>query len=330
MFTTDSRTERFLDEIGAKWEYTNGMTFERLEDGWGTENLGRSQAKIEAAIESYGALADRGSQPPAPILWAPQPTMNHKVLDGVQRLLMAERRNPASFSAYRVNTDSEAMAKRIRVFANYRLHGGYQESAEWTLEHAVTLLLGAGEMTLEEVADLGGWTQSVVRDKKQVVDFRHAIHGVGGPERLTDSIVRVIAKHAAREDFAAAPAPLAGFFNNIQRMQLSAAEAEPYVEQFFSVARSKGKLFDQFSAKLTTFRADEDVAARLADPTRKRYQPMTAEGRVLRALKAALTTAQRVLDSGEPIHDMAEYFQTVGQIRKILQQIERISKTAKR
>lgn len=328
MFTTDSRTEKFLDWLGVKWTYTNDMTFGAMEDSWASENLGRSQVKIEAAVQEYGNLMDRGSAAPAPILWCNPECKRYRPLDGVQRLLTEELRNSSAFSAYIVDTDSNLIVRKIRMFANYRLQGGYQESSEWTLERAVILLVN-GEITTEEIAELGGWAPSVVRDKKEVVDFRQAIAGVGGPERLPDSVVRLVSKHAAREDFAAAQAPLAGFFNDIQRMQLSAAEADQHIEQFFSVSRSKGKLFDQFSNRLTTFRADDEVAARLADPRRRRYQPMTAEGRVLRALKAALTTAQRVLNSGEPIHDMAEYFQVVSQTKKVLQQIERVSRKAK-
>jgi hypothetical protein len=326
MFTTDSRAERFLDSIGVKWKYSNEISFSSLSSNWTTENLGRSQVRIEKAVQEYGSLMDRGSAAPAPLLWLNPHNKLFDVLDGAQRLSAAELRKPVLFSAYVVATDSEAMVHRIRVFANYRLQGGYQESAEWTLERAITLLVATGEMSAEECAAFGGWSISQVRDKAQVVDFRLAIQGVGGPERLPDSIVRLIAKQAAKEDFSAAPVAIAKFTNAVQRMRLSAEEADPYIERFFSVARSKPKLFEQFEDKWVDFADEDGVQSRLADPTRTRYQPMTAEGRVLKSLRSALTTAQRVLDAGEPIYDMAEYFQVVNQIKTTLQQIERGSR----
>ncbi len=330
MFTTDSRTEKFLDSIGVKWKYLNDISFANMSPDWELENLGRSQARVEKAVNEYRALMDRGSAAPAPIIWKNPRSGLYEVLDGSQRLAAMESRKPVIFSAYVVCTDSEPMTKRIRVFANYRLQGGYQESSEWTLERAITLLVTTNEMSLEECAEFGGWSVSQVRDKSQVVDFRFAIQGIGGPERLTDSVTRLIAKHASKDDFASAPVAIAKFTNAVQRMRLSAEEADPYIEQFFSVARSKGKLFDQFETKWREFADEDGVQARLADPARTRYQPMTAEGRVLKALRATLTTAQRVLDSEEPIYEMAEYFQVCNQIRTTLQQIEKASGKAKK
>lgn len=326
MFTIDSRTEKFLESLGVKWRYTNDMTFGDLNDTWDTENLGRSQVKVQGAVQEYGSLMDNGSAAPSPILWRNPETERYDVLDGMQRLLAEELRKPVKFSAYIAETDSLAMVKKIRVFSNYRLQGGYQESSEWTLKQAVVLLINGNVMSIEEAAELGGWSPAAVRDKKQVVDFGDAVRGVGGPEKLPDSVLRVLAKHATRDDFASAPVSIAGFANDIQRIRFSASEAEPYIEQFFSVARTKGKLFDQFSVKLKEFRGDDEIVGRLADPNRRRYQPMTAEGRVLKALKGTLTTAKGVLDKQEPIYEMAEYFQVVNQIRTTLQQIERISK----
>lgn len=329
MFTTDSRTEKFLDWMGVKWRYTNDLTFGALAPSWEATNLGRSQVKVEKAIQEYGLLMDRGSPAPAPILWNDPSTKRHEVLDGMQRLHTEQRRNPSTFSAYVVETDSAVMVKKIRVFANYRLQGGYQESAEWTLERAVFLLVGEGRMSVEEVAEMGGWTVSSVRDKKECMDWGFRIRTIGGPEKFPDSVIRVIAKSAQLEDLEAAAAPVAEFLIDVKRMRLSAEEATPYVEEFFSVVRRKGKLHEQFAEKLEEFHADDEVTIRLADPARRRYQPMTAESRLLRALKAALTTAERVQSGGDRIPFMAEYFQVLGRIEKVLKQIESSSRKQK-
>lgn len=326
MFTTDSRTEKFLDSIGVKWKYTNEMRFGSMNPNWDSINIGRSQVQIKSAVQEYGALMDRGSPAPAPMMWKNPAIGDYEVLDGIQRLLAEELRKPVTFSAYLVVTDSDDMIKKIRVFANYRLQGGYQESSEWTLERAVVLLVNGGVMGIEEVSEIGGWTPGAVRDKKHIVDYGDAVRGVGGPDKLPDSILRVIAKSASREDFSSAPVSIAGFCNDIKRMRLSAAEAESYTEEFFSVSRSKKNLFGQFDTKLREFRSDDEIKSRLADPNRRRYQPMTSEGRLLKSLKGTLTTASRVLESEDTVPEMAEYFQIVGQIKKTLSQIERMSK----
>ncbi len=327
MFITDSRTENFLTSVGAKWHYANELSFDKLASRWDTINLGRSEVKVAGAVEEYGLLMERGSAAPAPILWKPQDSDGFQVLDGVQRLLAEELRKPTSFSAYIADLDSDSMAAKIRVFSNYRLQGGYQESAEWTLEQAIVLLVNKGVLNIEEVAGFGGWSPATVRDKAQIIGLRQSIVGVGGPDRVPDSILRLVSKHAHRGDFAAAPECLADFFNDVKRMRLSAAEAEPHIEEFFSLARSKGKLHGQFKQKLDDFHNDEEVRTRLADPTRLTYQPMTPDGRLVKALKAALTTSERIRDAKEKITELPACFQIAGQTRKVLQQIERMRRT---
>lgn len=330
MFATDSRTESFLTWMGVKWEYTNNVSFSQLEESWDSHNSGRSQVKVEGAIREYGVLMDRGSAAPAPILWQKKGTSKYQVMDGIQRLLAEEPRKPSAFSAYLLKTDSESTIQKVRVFSNYRLQGGYQESSEWTLEHAVELLIVNGNMSVEEVSEMGGWSRASVRDKRNIVDYRLAVRGVGGPERLPDSVLRLFASHASRDDFATAPMAIAGMTNDLHRMRMSADECAPYIEEFFSVARSKGKLFDQFNEKLKEFRDDEEVEWRLSDPTRRRYQAMTPEGKVLKALKTTLTVASNVLAKQDPIDGMEEYYHLLNKIRTVLQQIERMSKLTKK
>jgi hypothetical protein len=328
MFTADSRTENFLTAIGVKFVYTNDMTFGRLEPAWQQHNSGRSQVKVESAIEEYGLLMDRGSAAPAPILWQASDGTS-EVLDGVQRLSAEKNRNSQTFSAYVVVTDSVAMVRKIRVFANYRLQGGHQESAEWTLSQAIAMLLNDGAISAEEVAEMGGWGVSVVREKKQLMDLGFRIRQIGGPEKLTDSILKIVSANSEQIDFDKAAKPLAEFFNAVKTMRLSADESEPYIEEVFSVARSRGSIHEQFSDKLAEFLNDDDIATRMADPSRRRYQPMTAEGRLMKALKGAETTAAKVLQEREKIPYVDEYLQILTRIKKTLLEIQNNSKRAK-
>ena len=174
---------------------------------------------------------------------------------------------------------------------------------------------------------MGGWSVATVRDKKECMDCGFTIRTIGGPEKLPDSIIRIVSRNTAQADFNVGRAPLAEFFNDIRHMKMSAEEAEPYIDQFFAIQRTKGQLHEQFTEKLNEFREGEDIATRMADPSRRRYQPMTGEGRLLKAIKAALTSAEKVRDSRENIPYIAEYFQLLGRIRKVLQQIESRKKT---
>lgn len=330
MFTTDSRTEQFLGVVGAKNHYDKSVTFDKLDPKWKEENLGRSQVIDEKAVQDYRNRMDKGSAAPAPILWANPKTGKFELLDGTQRVAAAELRRTVVFSAYVVTTKDEALIKRIRIFSNYRLQGGYQESAEWTLERAIKLMVIPREMTIEECAEFGGWSVAQIREKAAVVEFRLLVESTGGPERLPDTVIRVLAAHAHRTDFEAAPARIAEFTWALHKMRLSAEEAEPYIEEFFDIARSKGKIYDQFTQKWHEFYEGDGVQARIADPGRIKSQQMTPEGRLSKALKGALTAAERVVEAGETILGMDEYYQLLNQTKTTLQQIERQSKKDKR
>jgi hypothetical protein len=322
----DTRSEQFLQLFGCHWSFNDAMRLDMMTSQWDTENLGRSQAKVAAAVADYGKLMDSGSAAPAPILWRNPKTGKYHVLDGIQRLLAEESRRPTTFSAYIVETDSEEMVKKIRCFANIRLQGGYQDSNEWTLERIVVLLVIPGIMTVEEAAEHGGWTIAAVRNKKQAIELRQAIRNAGGPERLPDNLMHVVAKHAEMRDFKTAPSIIAQFFTDVQKAKFTAEEAEPHIADFFRVSRGRKKVFEQFKRRLDEFRGKEDVASRLVDPSKKRRQSMTPEGKLIRALKAALGTAEALVESRERVPDMTEAYQIVNKIRGTLKQLENLSR----
>jgi hypothetical protein len=328
MHTSDSRAERFLDSVGAKYSYENDLPFPMLATGWDSKNLGRSQVRVEKAILEYKGLMDNGSPAPAPIVW--KKNGRYEVLDGLQRMCASMARDETTFNAYVVHTNSERMAHAIRVVANKRLQGGHQESNEWSLEQAIVELVLTGEKTAEELANWGAWPVGQVRDKTEAIEFRNLVEGAGGPERMTDSVLKVIAKHASRSDFVAAPAPIARFTNAVKRMKLSTEDAMPYIEEFFNVPRDKGKLFEKFENNWHRFLESEGVEARLNDPDRHHYSPMTPEGKLNKTIRATLTTAEKLRDDHEKIPHMAEYFQLLNKIRAAMQQIEKYSKGAKK
>jgi len=328
MFTTDSRTERFLDLLGVRWEYVDTMTFALLKPQWEAENLGRDQVRIDAAVCSYGKQMDEGSVAPAPILWAWKEAI-FDVLDGRQRLLAAELRKPATWSAYVVRTDSEAMITTIRLFANLRLQGGYQVSPEWTLARAVELLVIPGLKSIADAAALGGWTPARVRDMKQVVLTRTAIVACGGPPGVTDAMTRVVAKHADPKHLAQSPKPAGEFVADLVKTRLTADEAEPHVKEFFNIPRKQKKpVFNQMQTKLQHFRTKDGIQQRLADPTRARKQAMTDDGKLLKMLAAARTTAQDIADRRVRVELLQDCNVIVDDIQRAMKKIAANSRKA--
>jgi hypothetical protein len=326
MYTNDSRNENFLRDMGGKWEYTNQTKLTWFRPGWEHENIGRTRAQIEEAVSEYEKLYDRGSIGPAPIIWFNPEIDFHEILDGFQRIKVVERKNLTTFPSYVLLTDSAALAQKIKIFANLRLQGGYQDPADWTMGNAVSRLVNEGLATCQEVADMGGWSVSTVRDKKAVMDLQMLVTSVGGPTKMAESTLRIIGKHSVDSDFNNAPVAIAGFCNDIQKMKLSTQAAEGHIAQFFGINRKKGKIFDQFSKKLKEFRADEEVSARLINPTRSRHRAMSAEGSMLRALKSALTSTIKVIEKEEPISDMPEFFQIWNKVKTNLHKIEKYSR----
>lgn len=326
MFTTDSRAEQFLGFIGAKWHYSNDLTFDDLLPKWEAENLGRSQPKDDEAVAEYGAQMDEGSAAPAPIVAFIRKLKKYVVLDGVQRLLAAELRKALKWSGYIVETDSDAMLTKIRIFANYKLQGSHQEPGEFTLGQAVRLLILPGIMSATEVTAMGGWKPAVVRDKLYVIQYGLLISEAGGPASLSDTMIRVISQHAEEEDFKVASVPLTEFFKDLKKMQLTTDAATPHIERFFHFPQGKTRTFKQFEKRLKVHRVDEDVITTLADPQRAKKVEMTTEAKLRQSLKGSLTTVSNALEAGVPIANVQECVAILGQTKSKLERLGKIRK----
>lgn len=324
--TTDSRVEAFLHSIGAKFAYRNEVSYRQLMAKWELDNLGRKLSKNPRAIESYGNLIDRGSPPPSPIVWElPRvKPRSLRVLDGIQRLLAMETRGIAHFNAYEVLTKSEGLVKKIRVYANIRLQGGFSETPEWTLTQAIEQLVFCDLATIEEVADLGGWSRSYARCKLETVRTNMYVVATGGPE-LPDTVLRTVAGVSELNDFDKASEPIAAFLHHINDMKLSGEDAEPFVRDFFDVrrARCRTALHDQFAGKLKEFQSHPDIEPFLNSPLKARSAAMTPQGKLLRNLRASKTTAEAMLAGGDRLEEPEVAKLLLNQISKIITQLSK-------
>lgn len=309
MFTKDSRTEVFLTQMGVEFRYTNNVAFSELSTGWDAKNLARPTPKREDAILEYAALMESGSPAPAPILSA-SPEGYH-VLDGVQRLCAAQFGGATKISVYVVMSDSDDMLDSIRLLANLRLQGR-QEPPEWTKRRAVEILVVQRHMTPEEVSRLGGWTSADVLRLAQVMDFGFQIRCIGGPQ-LPDSIVEVVSRCVSKEDLSKYKKPFAEFLETIKEGKFSAADAEPFIREFFAPATKPSH--DLYKERLESILENPEVETRIKG---RRGYSMPVDVRLRRALKTVETVVGELTE--EPVY-VDEFFRLLHAIEKKLKSI---------
>lgn len=319
MFAEDSRTENYLTGRGAKWVYTNKVTVGDLVPGWDLQNAGRAQAIVESAVEEYTNRTKAGSVAPSPVLLTTD--TGFEVLDGVQRITMANRLNATSFSAYVVTTDSRKMATLIRIMINKML-GGAPETSEWTRAQAIEHLIIQGGMSVEEVAEEGGWSKAVVQDELTCQSWAFAVRCIGGPEKMHKYVLKSCAGSGRLADLQIAPEPIAAFFNNLTACNFTNGHTEPYIQEFFAVKQKpKAGLHKEYTKNLETFLGDPEVDTRLNGRTPHRLPGEVELGRVL---KTAETVTGKLLKKKQPIGYMDEYYQIWNRVDKNLKSLAKI------
>lgn len=323
--TTDTRQETFLTQVGADWTYTNKVSEAQLKPGW-ERNIARPRNKVEEAIINYGVLLESGSPAPAPILRETE--AGFEVLDGVQRISALILLGVTEFAAYVVTTDSDKLARTIRVIANHRLQG-HPEPAAWTKAHAVDMLCLEDGLSVEEVARLGGWKVPDIKKVKERRITSFAITSIGGPSTgnkgLSFGTVDAITEASHLDDFRKASKPIAEFCHALVKGRFINGEWQPLIDNFFKVNRKRGKLHEQFDHNLERFMQNPEVMTRLEGRTPSRRR---GETQVIAALKAARSIVEKAETSQVPIHNMDEAYNIVRQIRQGLERIHKYSKKA--
>lgn len=309
MFTKDSRTENFLNQIGVSFRYTNALTLSDLSTGWAERNLARPVPVRDEAVMEYATLMESGSAAPAPILAKTE--SGYDILDGVQRVSAAMLSGFTKLSAYVVESDSDETLTAIRVLANARLQGR-AEPLEWTRRRAVEVLVGQKGMSIAEVAKLGGWRQPDIAKIAKALDWGFKIRCIGGPD-LPDVMIETIAKHTTQEVITKAPEVMAEFFNALKQSQFSAADAEPFVEEFFRPVA--GKIHNAYVARLEDFKNEPEVATRLLG---RKSASMPLDVSLLRIFKSASTVLDEIAAGGEPLTNVDEFFRWLNSIKEKL------------
>lgn len=316
MFTTDSRTERFLTGLGVKYEYENGLLLPAdFTPGWNAENIGRPVAVREDAVIEYATLMESGSPAPAPILC--RTDRGFRVLDGVQRLSAAELNQITRISAYVVQTDSEDSLATIRVLANPRMQGR-AEPAEWTRRRAVEVLVVGRGMSHTEVAVMGGWKAADVKRIAEAIELQSKLSQHGAPE-LTDALLSEIRPYVHGSSIVEqATEPVIGFLQTLKKSRISAADATPFIEAFFAPLPKSANPYATFSDRLEEIHEDPEIRTRL---TGRQTTELPKDVVLLRTLKTAATVLDEITTHGGRVHNVDEFFRIVARITKQLRAI---------
>lgn len=307
MFTKDTRTETFLTQMGVEFSYVSGIKIADLASTWNTKNLARPVAVRENAVAEYATLMELGSPAPATILHV---TPNgYDVLDGVQRLSAAQRSGCSLFPAYVVKCESTAVVSAIRVVANARLQG-HAEPADWTRRRAVELLVIQGGMTPAEVARMGGWRAADIAEQARAMEFGFVVRAIGGPE-LPDSIATLVADAVTPDWLRKHAKPSAEFLTLVKAAKLSAADAEPFIADFFEGSPS----FATLRERVEEFSNEPEINTRLHG---RQSGPRPPDVKLRSALRAALTALAEMREQGGEVRHVDEFFQLTKRINEQL------------
>jgi hypothetical protein len=313
MFTSDSRTENFLTSLGIKFEYRNGILLPKdFVKGWDKDNLGRPVPVREDAVFEYAALMEGGSPAPATILHETE--NGYAVLDGVQRLSAAELRQETRISAYVVITNADDSLAAIRVLANARMQGR-AEPAEWTRRRAVDVLVVQRDMSVSEVAKMGGWKPGDVKRIADAIRMQNRILAVGGPE-LSDAILVELKPYIESGSLLeSAKDPLINFMKGIKQARLSASDSIDYIASFFQPLPKNSNPYKTYVERVELFQADPEIHARI---TGRRTTELPKDIVLLRALKTAETVADQLIAHGEKIKNVDEFYRIMNNISRKL------------
>ena len=312
MFTKDSRTENFLNQMGVSFRYTNAATLAELSPGWSERNLARPVPKRDEAVMEYATLMEGGSAAPAPILT--ETKNGYDVLDGVQRISAAELAGYTKLSAYVVESDSDEVLTAIRVLANARLQGR-AEPPEWTRRRAVEILVVEKGLSVAEVAKMGGWRVADVAKTAKALDWGFKIRCIGGPD-LSDAMIESIAQHTTQEAITKEPAVISEFLTTLKAAQFSATDADPYLQEFFRPVT--GKAHQTYKDRLEEFKNDPEVMTRTLG---RRGVVIRQDVNLLRILKSAATVLDEIAASGDPLPYIDEFFRWINTIEEKLHKV---------
>jgi hypothetical protein len=206
MFDKCNKTEAWLAQLGVQREYHESVSYDMLIDEWNVINHGRpeQQNRVDAAIESYADMMQKGSPAPAVILRRTEG--RYEVLDGCQRLMANELCDSRHCAAY-IITCSYQTAQKIRIAANLRGNTQAPVPRAWVISQMVKEFIIGGDDSAKEVSTVLGVpvNEVLICERRERVRARVASGYLEHMKReapgFDDGKLDAIAKFSEREDF---------------------------------------------------------------------------------------------------------------------------------
>lgn len=269
MFTTDNRTEKYLDRCGVKVIYRDDVHYDELDPEWNNKNHGRpkSQQKIATAIDTYAEQMMDGSAAPAVVLHKTRAGLD--VLDGIQRLNANAICEHTRFTAYVVECSPET-AMKIRICINNRLSGVAQNPMDFAIEQMVDLFMIKGTESASDVATFVGRSKSDVEKHYERAVARNRVTSLysdgAAPPDLKLAIYDCIATNSEPDDFEGRAGDVVRkFLGVLEKCKFKNGDAEHFTQEFFGVKRIGSKKRDvQFNSKLQTIKRNPIVKTKLS------------------------------------------------------------------
>lgn len=308
-YTKDTRNETFLTQMDVEFQFITRIAFSELVPKWREINLARPIPVREEVVLAYATLMEDGSAAPAPILY--KTPLGYIILDGVQRIAAGELAGAETIAAYVVISASDDRLAAINLLANSRLQGS-AEPPEWTRRRAVEVLVVMRNISVEEVARMGGWGVGDINTIKKSLEWNTTVQGLGGPD-LPDTMIAVLSKYTSRSELGVAGQPAVEFLRTLKSAKFAAVDAEPYVEDFFRPVSKSSRRFSVLSERLVEFKKEPEVQIRLQG---RKGLGLSRDVLLRRAMKTVITVIGEVKQSGDTLLYMDEYFKMSGQIER--------------
>jgi hypothetical protein len=172
-------------------------------------------------------------------------------------------------------------------------------------------------MSVEEVADMGGWRVSDIKSLKHSMEWQEAIRSIGGPQ-VSGKMANVISEYTTKQELRHAPKPIAEFIEMVQKAKLSAEDCTPFVEQFLAPVAKNKKKHAVYTERLEEVKDDPEIQTRLKG---RKSTKIRRDVSIRKSLLAAKGTLDKAIEAKEKIHNVDEFYGLLNQIRDRLKKV---------
>ena len=302
MFSINNQIELWLQQHGVVFEFMADVEFADLQHTWDSKNIGRpsSTPVVVDAVDDYAEAAGKGSVFPGVII-APT-TDGYEVLDGVQRLAAARKRDLTRFGAYVLDDAiSEEMRETIRVCANSILNGR-RTSDEFCIERVVDKLVEKFRMSVSEASEWSGYSKDRIQQEVDTREGKRRLNGINVDVSLKPCNQKGFQLAWMRtfrlSDHKDATSQLRTLCKNLQLMKANNGESEKILENYTGIKKKSGVKLSTQIRSVTSKWSNEPYYRRRIEKNGHSRHPVD---NLLTALRSANTKAKNCLPKKQDV-----------------------------